>query len=302
MRIVKFPVTAATVNADNQYGVGWSLAITGKSTPQTGTQIIQAAFTPKKTITVDGNLSDWSGVPQTSIGNNKFMTAWDANYFYVAATCPGMGSGFPAWSSLGSTNEMVTSKDGKAAGVWLMLGCAANNPDDVLKGHPLYNKGCRLWTDYTFLLNPNSSTPEVLRYTAPGTNLQEAYVSNPALTPPLGGMTSSEVKYSYSDGTFEAAFAWSAVPDLKLVVDKLTAANSSTRINLAWKVEGATTSGEWQDRTGMHTWGMYGWPPYWYPSAICNTPWTFINGDGSGPTRMIDAQPVPASSSAISKP
>ena len=222
-----------------------------------------------------------------------------------------MGDGYDAWSTIRDNSLMSVYSANNINGVWIMIGCAANNPDDLLKGHPLYNKAGRSWTDYEFLLNPNPATNEVFRYCAPGTNHQDYYPTTPATSPALGGMTSTDVTYKYTaGGNFEAAFKWSAIPDLKLIVDKLTATNQGAKITLAWKVKSSTdVSNDWQEVAGMAEAGIYGWSPYWNPGFNkCNTPWTLINGDGSMPVPMAiepsqqkKVVAVPFSMSVLSK-
>ena len=122
-------------------------------------------------------------------------------------------------------------------------------------------------------------------------------------------MTSAEVTYKYTaGGNFEAAFRWSAIPDLKLVVDRLTTTNAAAKINLAWMVKGSTGAGQWQDVAGMAEVGIYGWSPSWSLSDKCNTPWTLVNGDGSAPIstevrpgQQEAAVAVPFSMSVLSK-
>jgi hypothetical protein len=104
-----------------------------------------------------------------------------------------------------------------------------------------------------------------------------------------------QCSFSRANGvtTYEVAFAWAAIPDLKNRVAVLTDANAATAINLAWKVQtgAAADAGKvWPIECGNYEEGIYSFVPYWFDGPRINTRWTMINGNGSM-VQYVDAAP-----------
>ena len=217
--IVSFPIDHFETNSINRYLISYEFKADGSSYTQEKSQIIQAAFAPKRTIKVDGNLSDWNGITAVTMTNNgtidiaaaqldpskaeeilghdpskedKVMytlkTAWDDENFYMCAQIP----------DVQQTKKAPFEKDPYQF-PWqydcIQLGFKPLevNPDDPFIDDPYYYKGLHAGIDYEFdLTATNDGGVELYRVIAPGTHFQNYYPTNAELDVPVGAMDASE--------------------------------------------------------------------------------------------------------------
>ncbi|MBN1676609.1 MAG: hypothetical protein JXR37_36535 [Kiritimatiellae bacterium] len=175
-RTVACPVTRVVARDDNRYPVAYELEAAGRVSG--GTQTVQVAYAPMRTLRIDGRLDDWLGVPAVSIVvSNRLpavapepgsaidpeqappepaygppvvyraMTCWDAGNFFFAAEVPDDEH----------RPKSVFSDDPYARvpfvdGVQLVFDCTRENPDDFFRDHPLCDKALAADVDYEFAL------------------------------------------------------------------------------------------------------------------------------------------------------
>ncbi|WP_414584434.1 hypothetical protein [Scytonema sp. PCC 10023] len=299
---ISFPINSFSTNSDNTYNITYSLSINGKSSPQTGSWKIQSAYAPKKTINVDGNLNDWSDVIATTMGDGayKFKVAWDANNLYFAgevaddnhAPFPPFNPSFEWFRK----NRVDGAKgDDNRDGLFLNIDCTKNNPDDLLKGHLLYEKALAADVDYEFFATYSTgNNSELWRYRAPGTNHQGYYPTNATLNPPLmkmnatpSGGAEGKIQFSRSGNQtiYEGAISLSAIPELKSQLNSLKSGDYYFP-NLAWRINGGNKGKKfWTIESGQLEEGGYGFVPQWLSGGLENggrviSRWAFVNGDG----------------------
>ncbi|KYC43777.1 hypothetical protein WA1_01015 [Scytonema hofmannii PCC 7110] len=301
-KIISFPIESFAVNNDNNYEISYSLSVKGKSSPQTGNWKIQSAYAPKKTINVDGNLQDWSDVIATSMGNGayKFKVAWDSNNLYFAAEiADDKHAPFPPFDPSFTwfrENRVDGAKgDDNTDGLFINIDCTKNNPDDLLKGHVLYEKALAADVDYEFFASYSTgNNSELWRYRAPGTNHQGYYPTNATLSPPLMKMKASpsggsegKIKFTRSGNKtiYEGAISLNAIPELKSELSRLKPGDSYFP-NLAWRVNGGNQGKKfWTIESGQWEEGGYGFVPQWLSGGLANggrviSRWAFVNGGG----------------------
>ena len=107
---LNFTLATGTPNDANAYP--FSYAFTSPAGNADYSEVMNAVYAPKRTITVDGNLDDWKGIPSITVVGGKaqvemselmrrpwlelthdlptnnilsFQVAWDENYLYMAA-------------------------------------------------------------------------------------------------------------------------------------------------------------------------------------------------------------------------
>ncbi|MEC4819139.1 MAG: hypothetical protein SAK29_38580 [Scytonema sp. PMC 1069.18] len=301
-RVISFPINSFSTNSDNNYNLSYSLSISGKSSPQVGAWKIQSAYAPKKTINVDGKLNDWDDVIATSMGNGayKFKVAWDINNLYFAgeilddnhAPFPPFNPSFDWFRE----NRVDGAKgDDNTDGLFIAIDCTKNNPDDLLKGHLLYEKALASDVDYEFFATySQGNQSELWRYRAPGTNHQGYYPTNATLNPPLMKMNASpsggkEGKIQFSRAgnktIYEGAISLNTIPELKSELLKLKSGDYYFP-NLAWRVNGGNQGKKfWTIESGQWEEGGYGFVPQWLSGSLANggrviSRWAFVNGNG----------------------
>ncbi len=301
-KIISFPIDSFAVNNDNNYEISYSLSVKGKSSSQTGNWKIQSAYAPKKTINVDGNLQDWSDVIATSMGNGayKFKVAWDSNNLYFASEiADDKHAPFPPFDPSFTwfrENRVDGAKgDDNTDGLFINIDCTKNNPDDLLKGHVLYEKALATDVDYEFFATYSTgNNSELWRYRAPGTNHQGYYPTNATLNPPLMKMKASlsggsegKIKFIRSGNKtiYEGAISLNAIPELKSELSRLKVGDSYFP-NLAWRVNGGNQGKKfWTIESGQWEEGGYGFVPQWLSGGLANggrviSRWAFVNGNG----------------------
>ena len=301
-RILSFPINTGT-NSDNNYNLSYSLSINGKSSPQTGSWKIQSAYAPKKTMNVDGNLKDWSDIMATNMGDGtyKFKVAWDDNNLYFAGeVADDRHEPFPPFNPSFEwfrKNRVDGAKgDDNKDGLFINIDCTKNNPDDLLLGHPLYEKALAADVDYEFFATYSTgNNSELWRYRATGTNHQGYYPTNATLKPQLMKMNASpsggaegKIQFSRSGNKtiYEGAISLNAIPELKSELSKLSPGNYYFP-NLAWRVNGGNKGKKfWTIESGQWEEGGYGFVPQWLSGSLANggrviSRWAFVNGDGS---------------------
>ena len=298
IRIVKFKINSGSASANNLYGFSFSYNSNGKTFNKNWTT--QVAYAPRKTITVDGNLSDWGDVIAASMGseNYKLKLAWDENNFYFSAEISDdTHSPYPVFKpgdfAYFCNNRFdYVNRDG----IILALDCMKDNPDDLLKGYANYEKACASDMDYQFFAQlAQGNVSEVIRYTAPGTNYQGYYPLNAVTNPPIqainatpSGGTEGKVEFLRSGNKtiYEGAIAWNAIPQLRDSVMSLVA-NGFCDPNFAWKVIGGNAGDKfWTNESGQLEEGTYGFFPSWISGQLSNggrviTRWAFTNGNGN---------------------
>jgi hypothetical protein len=298
-KIISFPIESFAVNNDNNYEISYSLSIKGKSSPQTGNWKIQSAYAPKKTINVDGNLQDWSDVIATSMGNGtyKFKVAWDSNNLYFAAEiADDKHAPFPPFDPSFTwfrENRVDGAKgDDNTDGLFINIDCTKNNPDDLLKGHAMYEKALAADVDYEFFASYSTGDKsELWRYRAPGTNHQGYYPTNATLNPPLmkmkaspSGESEGKIKFTRSGNKtiYEGAISLNAIPELKSELSRLKPGETYFP-NLAWRVNGGNQGKKfWTIESGQWEEGGYGFVPQWLSGGLANggrviSRWAFVN-------------------------
>jgi hypothetical protein len=258
---------------------------------------------PKKTISIDGDLSDWQDViPVTMVSNGskdyleaimdpsrakdildhpdsfenviyKARTAWDDNYFYFEAEVPDQ-----VQFSNKPFDQDPYAFPFNADSVQLGFDTMKVNPDDLLYGDPYYEKAAVDVMDYLFVGTlAKGGIPELHRQMAPGTNKQTYYPTNADLNPRLGPMDvgpdggkEGKMKVVRDDANkltvYEIAVSWAAVPDLKQKLAKLDP-HQVHEGHFSFAINDAGTDGKgmstWNKETGQVQSGAYSFAPFW---------------------------------------
>jgi len=319
-REVAFALTKAAPHPVNRYPVRWR-AVTSVG-EQAGVQVVQVACATRGAARVDGDLGDWRGaVPVTLISGaskdsarillNPDLTAellgargqsdaaiyrlwmrWDDEALYVAADVP----------DTGVRSNSTFADDPYAFPFWadclqLAFDVTADNPDDLLAGHRLYEKAMGSDVDYEFCatlahdrrngpsfagkpawkgdLSKTKAVPELYRLRAPGTNYQTFYPTNPPTDPPLGlinppSATRGDARCAIVYDTvakayrYEMAIPWAMIPHLKAQLAGLKAGQAlATRFAFAVNDPGGRWRSFWTAEAGDVRSGAYGFSPSW---------------------------------------
>ena len=297
IRVIRFEIASATANPKNLYNLSFSATANSKTITNKWT--IQSAYAPKKTIAVDGNLSDWDSIAPTTMGGGNYTMrlAWDDNNLYFAAEiADDKHAPYPVFKPgdfeyFRANRFDYANKDG----IQMAFDVMKNNPDDLLQGYANYEKSCAADVDYQFFAQyAQGNVAELIRYQAPGSNYQGYYPltpTSPAIraieASPTGG-TEGKLNFSRSGNKtiYEGAIAWSMMPELRDSVRSL-GTNGYCDPSFAWKVNGGNSGDKfWTNESGQVEEGTYGFLPTWLSGHFSNggrviTRWAFINGDGN---------------------
>jgi hypothetical protein len=338
IRFVSIPLTAAQPNAVNRYLVRFRVTAEGRA--WRGVQVVQVACATYGTPKVDGDLSDWhDAIPVTMVARGshddlravlnpdlvaqavagkspqgltvyRLWTKWDEGCFYLAAEIPDA-----KFVSNTTFEDDPYAFPFYADCLQFAFDCLARNPDDLLFGHPLYEKAMAADVDYEFCATlarytgegPSYSdkppyqgdqtkcphVPELYRLKAPGTNFQTFYPTNAPLTPPIPKMQATPkggpegqvaIVYDYTAKKFryEIAIPWQCIAELGERVRRLQPRQWLVT-HFAWAVHDAEGLGRtfWQQEAGEVQPGSYGFSPHWgggrreYGGRII-TDWGFV--------------------------
>ena len=301
-RTVEFALAGATPNDINRYLIKYHSEAAGVT--QDEQQTVQVACATFGTPKIDGDLADWDntlGVTMLSRGGKDFRqiamdpsqaaallnakqaqdtvlyrlwTKWDAQNLYVAARIPGVTA-----PNFAQPYQGVISSNANIPYVHdclqLAFDCLANNPDDLLRGNPLYEKSLAADVDYEFLATRLSNgVPELHRLKAPGTNYQSYYPTNAPTTPPLGALKTGPgpgaegqvaIRYDAARGEliYELAIPWSSLKELGEHVAALQPGQSHLT-HFAFSVnDSARGRTAWTQEAGDLQAGSYGFSPNW---------------------------------------
>ncbi len=319
VRFVEIPLIGAKPNAINRYPIRFRAVTEG--TVHEDVQVVQVACATYGTPKIDGDLSEWQNtIPVTMVarGNRDYLkavlnpglvaeallgkakrlviyrlwTQWDERNFYLAAEIPDDN-----FVSNTTFEDDPYAFPFYADCIQFAFDCLKRNPDDLLWGHPLYEKAMAADVDYEFCATLARFTgegpsydskppftgdrtkcphvPELYRLKAPGTNFQTFYPTNASLSPPIPKMQAySEggpegkvsIVYDYKAKMFryEIAIPWSCLRELGEQVRKLKRGQWLIT-HFAWSVNDAGGLGRtfWQQEAGDVQPGSYGFSPHW---------------------------------------
>jgi hypothetical protein len=164
----------------------------------------------------------------------------------------------------------------------IAIGCGGDNPDNMLKDWPQYEKSGADDVDYEFIASmvhdpAGKLLPELQRLAAPGTNKQTYYDTNAPTSPAIGLMDATPTRGAQGrvaivyDSTahvlrYEIAIPWSQIEGLHEKVDALQR-GQSTSVHLAFRFndtgDASHGGGFWTTEAGDVEAGAYGFSPHW---------------------------------------
>lgn len=285
-RTLSFPVKEFQAVAANRYDIGYDATVPQRpGLHQTGTQTVQVAYLPFRSITVGGGAGQWSDVipvtmkSTTAAGSTKtytFQAAWDDAFLYVRALVEddvqASNAPFPANGYLFPF---------KADSVQLAFDAVADKTEDLLAGDRHYEKCLRSISHLYVATLATGGTSELHRQLAPGTNYQTFYPTNAALPTPLGPMdakaaggSEGRVLVTRDDADkltrYEIALAWNQLPEPAAAV-RAARPGSVTPMTFAVQVTDAGTGGHgatyWTATAARPTSGCYNFAPFWGTGA-----------------------------------
>ncbi|WP_335972448.1 hypothetical protein [Streptomyces sp. CA2R106] len=285
-RTLSFPVKAFAVSDSNRYPVGYEATVAGRpEAHQTGTQDVQVAYLPFRSITVGGSASQWNGVipvtltSTTAAGDTKsyaFQAAWDQSFLYVRAVVED-----DVQLSHVPFGDNAYLFPFQADSIQLAFDAVADKTEDLLAGDPHYEKCLRSISHLYVATLATGNVSELHRQLAPGTNYQTYYPTNADLPTPLGPLdaapgsgTEGRVLVSRDDTgkqtRYEIALAWSQLPELQAAVQAATP-GTVTPATFAVQVTDAGTGGHGATysttATEPPTSGCYNFAPFWGTGA-----------------------------------
>jgi hypothetical protein len=302
IRFAEFAVLSAKPNEINRYKVQYRAQAGGVA--QEGDQVVQVACSTYGTPQVDGDLADWKdAIPVTMVARGgkdwreialnpdkaadllaqkesdetviyRLWTKWDAQNFYVAAQVPDatFERAEPYHGDVSTTKNMPYMGDC----LQIAFHCLDQNPDDLLRGNPLYEKALGADVDYEFcaaqLANGHS---ELHRLKAPGTKYQGYYPTNHQTTPSSGAMQAGpnggpegKVVARYDKAAkawfYELAIPWTCIHGLGEKLQTLRP-GQTFRTSFAFAVNdaGGRNRTFWTQEAGDLQAGSYGFSPSW---------------------------------------
>lgn len=329
-RTIQLPFLSGDPSPINRYPVKITTSI--GDTKHSRESTLQVATFQPFTPQIDGDLAEWDAIrPVTMVSQGtrdtreialdpskaaellaakipgeaalyRLRAAYDEDNLYFAAEIPD--------SSLATNSTFDDDPNAfpfLADSVLLAFDVLKDNPDDLLRDHPLWEKSLGAEVDYEFCITPARRTaqgpsysskppsdpaildslpltPQLHRLKAPGTNFQTFYPTNPPTQPPLGPMENAahSVRHDREKGllTYEFAIPLSAIPELK----KRLADGTAGEISFAWavidRINGGRGNSYWTQEAGLVREGAYGFSPHWgggtrrFGGRII-TPWTF---------------------------
>lgn len=289
---VDLPISRATPRPDNRYPVAYTAQIGQRQVK--GRATVQVACAGYGAPTIDGDLADWADATFVSIRNPgpladwwqirpsmtlgegyRLATKWDNDYFYVAAEVPDQTSKLDTTEPKTDQEKMEYRNRGNDR-LHVGFNVIEDNPDDLLRGHPLYNKSLASDIDYEFMaeLKPGkdgaAAVPTLNRRLYPGSR----YVtggSRPEFTPPIGRMDATpeggkegriQIRYDSQRQVYvyELAIPLVEMPPLREMLAKLTPGQSTAAafgfmVNDGHKWDSTT---HWCEEVGDIEFGAYG--------------------------------------------
>jgi hypothetical protein len=310
IRLLEFPLKKTTPNAVNRYPISYTATIGGQA--QKGMQVVQAAYAPFGTPTIDGKLDDWAGVtPVTMLsrGGKDFLEATrspDKAASILNAKTPGDTVAYRVWTRWDNENFYLAAEvpDEKLSlkapatkdpfafpflndNLQLAFDCLEPNPDDWFVTNPLREKCLGSEVDYEFCVAcSQGGESELHRLKAPGTNYQTLYDTNVPLDPPLGLIKQGQAAITYDEQAkvlqYEVAIPWSCVKELGEQVKSLKPGQSHVG-KFAFGVTDDAGRGKtfWTQEAGDLQSGAYGFSPSWAGGSVrCGgrilTDWGFV--------------------------
>lgn len=295
IRWVDFTLSTATPSQANRYLIKYRVTVAGVS--QDREQVVQVAFAQRGTPTIDGRLDDWDTVtPVTMLSRGgkdwrqiamdpsqaaallahkqpsdtaiyQLSTQWDDRFFYVAARVPAVKRDLtvPYDGPIATTRNMPFMHDC----LQLAFATGADNPDDLLRGHPIYEKSMAADVDYEFVAAMRSDgTPVVERLKAPGTNFQTYYPVTAVTSPPLGPIPDAQAVIRYDEKeqayVYEVAIPWRELGALGTRLAHLPRGEAlRTGFAFSVNVPGGPGRSYWTQEAGDLQAGSYGFSPTW---------------------------------------
>ena len=305
-RYVTVTVTAATPAAGNRYRIAWKANADGETLA--GEQEVQVACATRGTPRIDANLSDWADSAFVSIRHRgvladwwdlkpsmlydngyRLATRWDDEAFYVAAEIPDRSSKL---DDSGQDNSTLEYRNRGNDRLLLGFNVLDENPEDLLRNHPLHAKSLASDIDYEFSaeLRAQKEGPAkavLKRLLAPGT----AYLTTtvPGMTPERGALDANAeggrdgrlaVVYDASKRVYryELALRWELIPELRDRLAKLKPGQTAPVAFDFMVVDGHKWDSptRWCEENGDLEFGAYGFDgrvgtPCWladYPTRL----------------------------------
>ncbi|MBS2546294.1 hypothetical protein KGQ19_05390 [Catenulispora sp. NL8] len=288
-QIVSWPAQTSQVDPNNQYPIAYDVTIPGRDGFHLkGSQTVQLAYVPNRSITVGGSASQWNGVVPVTMSstvllagvsdtkNYTFQTAWDSTSLYVRAVIEDQTqSSNLVWASAQGQYLFPFAADSVQIGFNVVA-----NPDDLLAGDPHYDK-CLVSASHLFVATLPFGPGELHRQLAPGTNYQTFYPTNAVLPTPLGQLDAHAT--TGADGrvvvtrddtnkatTYELAINWNQLPDLYAALNALPAGQvheATMAVQVNDRGTGAHGATYWTAQNEGTASGCYNFAPFWGTGA-----------------------------------
>lgn len=288
-QVVCWPVRVFQVDPGNEYPIGYDVTIPGRDGFHLkGSQTVQLAYVPNRSITVGGSATQWNGVVPVTMSSTvllagvsdtktySYQTAWDSTNLYVRAVIEDdTQSSNLVWASAQGQYLFPFSADSVQIGFDIVA-----NPDDLLAGDPHYEK-CLKSISHLFVATLPFGPGELHRQLAPGTNYQTFYPTNAVLPTPLGQLDAhastgadGRVVVTRDDTTkvttYELAINWNQLPELYAALQALPAGQVHETV-MAVQVHDGGKNGHgttyWTAQNEGTASGCYNFAPFWGTGA-----------------------------------